>query len=1115
MEDFSGWDRYNIIEKIGEGGMGKVYKAFDPHLKRFVALKFVKEDSDNVIKRFIQEAQAQGQITHENICRIYEVGEYNNMPYIAMQYIDGPSLFEIENRINLEQKVLIMKAVAGAIHEAHRKGIIHRDIKPSNIMLEQSPEGEWIPYVMDFGLAREIESPSMTMSGMVVGTPNYMSPEQARGDRKIINRRSDIYCIGSTMYELFTGERAFTGDSPLKVLLKVVNDDPEPIRKINPGIPVDLENIVMKCLEKEPHRRYDSAKAIAEDLQFYLDGEPVLARSSTITYKILKKVKKHKIAVTLGSIVFIILIILISMQLHARWKMGKIADIAQKFGQNVVNIESSMRISHTIPLHDIRPEEKRVRSQIEEIRNQTKQVGDLGIGPGNYALGRGYIVLSEYDNALKYLKRSWDSGYKTQKVAYAMGLTLTKIYKKEYGKIEKISEKSLKGYQKKKIEEKYLKPAIEFLKKSRGLIGESPEYLEALIAYNDRQFNVAIKKARSAFYSIPWLYEAKFLEGYSYQTMGVDKKDKGDISGALHDFKKAEEAFKEAIHIGESDPQSYNNLCNLWTNVIDILLYEKGEDITPYIEKALLIVQKSMIADSDLAETYEIKANIYGSLGEYKLENGQDPKADFLKAIENAQKASKIDPNNGLTLLNKGNSYLYLGYYEMMQGKNPSSFLKEAMRNYRKAIQIDPDNAKYYSSLGVVYAYTVQYEMSKGIDSMNSINKAKESFRKAIELYPDFYYAYSNLGGIYHFKSMYEESHGKDPLDSINKAIKSYRKAISINPIAYAYRNLGLSLIALSEYEGSHGKDPNNSLNKALEAYKKLIEKKPNNAFAYSGISGVYFNKGYVLLDEGKDPKHAFNQSIKYCEKSIKLNPKLITPYSSLATSYIGFAEYRYLIGKSPFNMIKKAEENLKKAAKINPNDSDVYLLWIESLILKSRYELDHDRSPIVFLNVCKSLYKKVANIDQILDIAHQQAGVIACMEARWKIKCKKNPEKSFVISKNYFKKAIKINPLNAMNYYKYSEFLFWQSKWQIKLKKRSEHIILDGIKYADKAISINPRMAKAFAVKGMLYHLQSKIEKDIKQKKRLIDQGNFTIEKALEINGNLRYKYKKKIKNM
>lgn len=1115
MEDFSGWDRYNVIEKIGEGGMGKVYKAFDPHLKRYVALKFVKEDSDEVIKRFVQEAQAQGQITHENICRIYEVGEYNNTPYIAMQYIDGPSLLEIGDRINLEQKVLIMRAVAEAIHEAHRNGIIHRDIKPSNIMLEQSPEGEWVPYVMDFGLAREIESPAMTMSGMVVGTPNYMSPEQARGDRKIINRRSDIYCLGSTMYELFTGERAFTGDSPLKVLLMVVNDDPEPVRKINPGIPVDLENIVMKCLEKEPNRRYDSAKAVAKDLQFYLNGEPVLARSSTIAYKILKKAKKHKIAVTLGSIAFIILIILVSMWLHTRWKMGKIAAIAQKFGQNVVNIESSMRISHTIPLHDIRPEEKRVRKQIEEIRKQTKQVGDLGIGPGNYAIGKGHIVLSEYDNALKYLKRSWDSGYKTQKVAYAMGLTLTKLFQKECKKIEKISEKSLKIFQKRKIEEKYLKPAIEFLKKSKGLIGESPEYLEALIAYIDKKYKRAIEKARSAFSSIPWLYEAKFLEGYSYQIMGVEKRDKGDINGALHDFKRAEEAFKEAIHVGESDPQSYNNLCDLWTNVIDMLLYEKGEDITPYIEKALLIVQKSMIADSDLAETYEIKASIYGSLGEYKLENGQDPKADLLKAIENAQKASKIDPNDGLPLLNKGNSYLYLGYYEMMQGKNPLSFLKKAMKNYKKAIQIDPDNSKYYSSLGVVYAYTVQYEMSKGIDYMNSIDKAKESFQKAIELYPNFYYAYNNLGGIYHFQSMYEQSHGKNSLNSLKKAIESYQKAISINPIPYAYRNLGLSLIVLSEYEESHGKDPNNSLNKALEAYKKLIEKKPNDAFAYSGIGNVYFNKGHVLLEEGKDPKHAFNQSIKYCKKSIKLNPKLIAPYFSLATSYIGFAEYRYLIGKSPFNMIKKAEENLKKAARINPNDSDIYLLRIESLILKSRYELDHNRSPIVFINVCKSLYKKVTNIDPTLDIAYQQAGVVACMEARWRIKCKKNPEKEFVISKKYFKKAIKINPLNAMNYYKYSEFLFWQSKWQIKLKKRSEHIILDGIKYADKAISINSRMAKVFAVKGMLYHLQSKIEKDINKRKRLIDQGNLLIKKALKINGNLRYKYKKKIKNI
>jgi len=1115
MEDFSGWERYNVIGKIGEGGMGKVYKAFDPHLKRYVALKFVKEDSDEVIKRFVQEAQAQGQITHENICRIYEVGEYNNTPYIAMQYIDGPSLLEIGNRINLEQKVLIMKTVAGAIHEAHRKGIIHRDIKPSNIMLEQSPEGEWVPYVMDFGLAREIEAPSMTMSGMVVGTPNYMSPEQARGDRGNINRRSDIYCLGSTMYELFSGERAFTGDSPLKVLLMVVNDDPKLIRKINPEIPVDLETIVLKCLEKEPHRRYDSSKAVAKDLQFYLNGEPVLARPSTITYKIIKKAKKHKIAVTLGSIAFIILIILISMWLHTRWKMGKIADIAQKFGQNIVNIESSMRISHTIPLHDIRPEEKRVRSQIEEIRKQTKQVGDLGIGPGNYALGKGYIVLSEYDNALKYLKKSWNSGYKTRSVAYAMGLTLTKLFQKESKKIEKISEKSLKIFQKRKIEEKYLKPAIEFLKKSRGLIGESPEYLEALIAYIDKKYKRAIEKARSAFNSIPWLYEAKFLEGYSYQTMGVYKRDKGDINGALYDFKRAEEAFKEAIRIGESDPQSYNNLCDLWTNVIDMLFYEKGEDIIPYTKRALSTAKKSIIADRKLADTYELMSNIYGALGKYKMDEGQDPRDDFSKSIRYAQKASKIDPNNGLPLLYKGNSYLNIGYYELVQGKNPLSFLKKAMESYEKAVQINPDNADYYSSLGVAYAYTVQYEMSKGMDSMNSINKAKESFQKAIELYPNFYYAYSNLGGIYHFQSMYEQSHGKNSLNSLTKAIESYQRAIAINPIAFAYRNLGLSLILLSEHKISYGKDPTQTLNEALITYKKLLKRKPNNASAYSGLGDVFSSKGNYLLNIGKNPEDSYKQSIKYCKQSIKIKPKLMYPYINMATSYIGIADYRYLYGKSPFNMIKKALENLKKAIKINPNDSDIYLLWIESLILKSRYELDHDRSPIVFINVCKSLYKKVTNIDPTLDIACQQAGVVACMEARWKIKCKKNPEKEFMISKDLFMKAMRINPLSATNYYLFSDLYLWIGEWQIELKNESKDIILEGVKYADKAISINPRMGKAFAVKGLLYHLQSKIEKDINERKRLIDQGNLLIKKALKINGNLRYKYKKKIKNI
>jgi tRNA A-37 threonylcarbamoyl transferase component Bud32 len=176
------WDRYEFIKLIGEGGMGRVYKARDPKLNRFVALKFIRCEDPGMVSRFAREAQAQARIDHPHICKVYEASEYEGHPYITMQYIDGLSLGDAKKKLTIDEKVRIIKEVAEALHAAHRLGLIHRDIKPANIMLEKVENDNWHPYVMDFGLARDMEGIDKTKSNMIVGTPAFMSPEQARGD---------------------------------------------------------------------------------------------------------------------------------------------------------------------------------------------------------------------------------------------------------------------------------------------------------------------------------------------------------------------------------------------------------------------------------------------------------------------------------------------------------------------------------------------------------------------------------------------------------------------------------------------------------------------------------------------------------------------------------------------------------------------------------------------------------------------------------------------------------------------------------------------------------------------------------------------------------------------
>lgn len=208
--------RYIRLEYVGEGGMARVFKGYDPELRRPVALKFVRVNDPDLAQRLIREARAQARVTHPNVCKVYEAGEEQGVQFIAMQYVEGKNLCQAGAGLELPQKLALIRQVAEAVHAAHQVGLIHRDIKPSNILTEMRG-GAGIPFVMDFGLARELGAVSATMSGIAVGTPPYMSPEQARGE--VVDRRSDVYSIGATLYELMTGTPPFLGASSTEILL--------------------------------------------------------------------------------------------------------------------------------------------------------------------------------------------------------------------------------------------------------------------------------------------------------------------------------------------------------------------------------------------------------------------------------------------------------------------------------------------------------------------------------------------------------------------------------------------------------------------------------------------------------------------------------------------------------------------------------------------------------------------------------------------------------------------------------------------------------------------------------------------------------------------------------
>lgn len=283
--------RFEIVRELGRGGFGVVFLAIDPILGRKVALKVPRPEvlaAPEGRRRSLREAQAAAGLDHLNVVRVYEAGQIGPVCYIASAYYEGSTLAAWlgarDRLVPDRQAARLTASLADAVQHAHDRGVLHRDLKPANVLLEptsdDSPDGfAFIPRVTDFGLAKLVDHPEDdTLSGLPIGSPPYMAPEQAAGRSREAGPWTDVYALGAILYELLSGRPPHRGETPLETIRQVLTEEPDALRHLRPELPRDLERIVGKCLEKEPRQRYERAGELADDLRRFLDGAPVHAR---------------------------------------------------------------------------------------------------------------------------------------------------------------------------------------------------------------------------------------------------------------------------------------------------------------------------------------------------------------------------------------------------------------------------------------------------------------------------------------------------------------------------------------------------------------------------------------------------------------------------------------------------------------------------------------------------------------------------------------------------------------------------------------------------------------------------------------------------------------------
>lgn len=1014
--------KYEVKELLGSGSMAQVFKAYDRELGRSVALKFLRTEDSDQLSQFFREARAQARVDDEHVCKVYEVGEYGGKPFIAMQYIPGITLKEASSLLTLEQKVQIMKEVAQSIHAAHKTGLIHRDLKPANVMVEQTDEG-WKPYVMDFGLARELAAPGLTRTGILVGSPSYMAPEQARGEIHNLDRRTDVYSLGATLYELLCSHPPFQGQTSTEVLLKVLQSDPVPVRKTNPALPKDLETIAMKCIEKEPNQRYESARALAQDLERYIQGEPIQAQAASFFYRLRKKASKHKSLVVTASIAVLGVFLFGALWLQARRTAALQIQSAQEFTEEAEKIEGFLRYAYTLPLHDVRREREIARERLKRIEQRMFQMSESVQAQGNYAIGRGYLALSEFDKAKDHLMKAWNGGYRTPEIALALGKTWGFLYQNALQEAERISNKELRTLRRIQIETEFRQPVVYYLKLSTGVKTDAPAYVEGMIAFYEKRFDQALERLQQAFHEAHWMYDSKKLEGDIHLVAGLEEQEAGKFQAAAQSYRNAGRAYATAMEIARSDATVYEGDCQKWVQIINLNILVGSQKESDF-EQAMVSCDKALRINPQSWQAYNKKSEIYIRETNNQVDHGQDSTMALRKAIETAKLAVRFNPNDMNVYLNMGTAYWWQAEKERIAGEDCRKSFDLAIENYHRAIRINPNYAQPYNRVGISYVRKGEYEIDFGLDPRGSLLQAAENFQKSIQVTPN-YTAYNDMGVAHEERAEWELRKGIDPRPAIRKAVDSLKKSIEINPnFSNNYNILGLVYTIEARYEMSKGLDPRSSFPLAIESFRNAIEKNPNYAGFHHNLSDTYIEQAIYLLQHQKSPIESLQQAEQSIQRALEINP---THRWALVNN--GFVE-----------------------------------------ILKARYAMNQNQPPELFFRNARKALDKGIEAHSNLAFPYLKRAELCQLEAEWKLKRKMNPENEIANGLNFINKARALEPNTPEIYRAQGELYFLKAKLQIHKEDR-DLAVSDAKTALLKAIQLSPFLKRE--CDSILKHLE------------------------------------------
>ena len=884
------WDRYEIGERLGEGGMGVVYKARDRRLDRAVAIKFIRGGNPTLTMRLLREARAQARIDHPGVCGVHEVGEVNGRAYIALQFVDGETLGRAAATMSLDEKIAVMRDVCLAMHEAHRLGIIHRDLKPSNVLVERGEDGRAQPIVMDFGLAREATlEVGLTESGALLGTPAYMSPEQARGDVRAVDRRSDVYSLGATLYELLTNHLPFTSESLALALDMVIHQDPTAPRSIVPTLPVDLETITLKSMSKDPARRYASARELAEDLTRYLDGEPILGRRPTLRQRLRTSFQRHRALYVLSASSVVALLAVGGVALNSylgtraeRARSVERTELAQRLGRDAKDIELLLHTTYQLPLHDTRQERDLVRARMKAIAATTHDLGPLGDAVIHDAVGRGHLALHEWAAALDELELAAKAGLDTPELHAARGRALGELYHRAYEEARRSGDKTWLAGRERELEQQYLAPALAELERARGA-GEASALLDVLVPLYRHDYATAKTRALAIAKDSPWVFEAKRLAADAVYAAAIVDMDRGSYDAARPQLDEASALYAQAAEIARSDASVYEAaaVARQQRAEIDVRQSQPAKET---LDDAVATIDRAIVADPKAATAHTTKAYILLLRSRARVDSTADRRSVLEQAATAAQAAVTLDARDAGAWDALGNAHVSRGTYETAHAGAGETWWQRSLPEFARALTIRPNDPWTNNDAGIAHRWLGFALAKKGADPMPEFEAAISGYRRATTVDPAYVYGWSNQADLLGVISEFQLKRGADPTLAIDEAVRTGEHGLAIDPSMGSFLEpMAFSEETRAEYLLATGGDPTRALVAARGYLNRADKLRPNYMTTWFYRARAARLEARWLLAHGGDARSAIAMARSAIAEAIHLSPALGDVFVELA----------------------------------------------------------------------------------------------------------------------------------------------------------------------------------------------------------------------------------------